>query len=873
MKTFSILGMVLWMATLPLWGQEPATITLHQERLMHEMRETPSPSDGQSISDRFVSLQWPMPARFNDRGSGLDGLADQEHFPDKSQLSYRVRYGRTPNLDSVPTLTTNRPFLNLPPTLEGGDWYWQYGYPQAEGIAWSEVLRFRVEEGEERFLPPTFEQVAERLEALKGSHPRVLLDGAQWSEIIRRSEGTPERKLFLTQAEKILLTPMRSVEDIAADRAANLQNEMQRKAMLTRESRRIIDAEEANTDILLRAWLLTRDERFADEALRRVRTMAHWGDSKQVVGDFNDATLLSLCSQAYDALYERLDEATREELLAHIRTMGEKMYRHYLNHLENHLADNHVWQMTLRILTMAAFSTYGELEEAATWADYCYNVWLARLPGLNRDGAWHNGDSYFHVNIRTLIEVPYLFGRLTGFDFFSDPWYRGNIRYVVYQQPPFSKSGGNGSSHQKILKPSGPRVSYAEALARLTGDPVAAAYVRAIQAQEPQILMKGCTGKSGGLAWWRLQCDLPMPEPTLTLGDLPFGQIFPESGLASFSTALDDTRHSAMLSFRSSPYGSTSHAVANQNAFNTFYGGQSLFYSSGHHVAFVDRHAVFCHRASRAHNTLLPDGLNQRIGVEGYGWIPRHYQGEQLAYVVGDASNAYGEVISPLWLFRARAAEIAFNPESGWDQCAVKRFRRHVITLGQSGYTILYDELEAEEPIAWHYLLHAVCNPIDFRPIKGEGLHIRTTNDFGASEAYLYGASPLEADTSTDFFSPAESWLRLDAQGNPEKYPDHWHFRAVGERATRYRFLTILYTHGHESGSPTPKEVRPGVWKVGGWLIEANCTPEGEASISVVGTSKQNRGIELHYSADEATRIIEAGEEHTLTDQLPTLEI
>lgn len=105
--------------------------------------------------------------------------------------------------------------------------------------------------------------------------------------------------------------------------------------------------------------------------------------------------------------------------------------------MENHIADNHVWQMTLRILTMAAFSVYGDLPEANTWVDYCYNVWLARFPGLNKDGGWHNGDSYFTVNTRTLVEVPYYYSKLTGYDFFSDPWYQGNIMYTIFQQPPF----------------------------------------------------------------------------------------------------------------------------------------------------------------------------------------------------------------------------------------------------------------------------------------------------------------------------------------------------------------------------------------------------------------------------------------------------
>ena len=88
-----------------------------------------------------------------------------------------------------------------------------------------------------------------------------------------------------------------------------------------------------------------------------------------------------------------------------------------------------------------------------------------------------------------------------------------------------------------------------------------------------------------------------------------------------------------MFSFRSSPYGSTSHAIANQNAFNTFFGGSSLFYSSGHHISFVDKHSMLCHRSTRAHNTILVNGMGQRIGTEGYGWIPRYYVGEKIGYL------------------------------------------------------------------------------------------------------------------------------------------------------------------------------------------------------------------------------------------------
>uniref|UniRef100_UPI0040578AE3 DUF4962 domain-containing protein n=1 Tax=Alistipes sp. TaxID=1872444 RepID=UPI0040578AE3 len=869
MKKTALLGLSLLIALIG-QAQESATLYLDAKTLMHEMRETPSPLPESEISDRFVSFQWPLPDRYNPRGSGLDGLAEREPLPDRSTLRYLIRYGQEEDLLGQPAIETRHPFLNVTTELKAGRWYWQYGYVNGDSVRWSPTMRFYVRKADWRFAPPAFEEL---IASLGEHHPRVILDGERWEEIISRSHNTPERKAYLRTAEEVLQKPMQTVDDIAVERIANLENEMQRNAMLTRESRRIIDREEANCNTLIRAWLLTRDRRYADEALNRVRTIASWEGHPNIKGDFNNATMLSLCSELYDALYEELDEETREELRDIIRRMGNKMYHHFSNRLENHIADNHVWQMTLRILTMAAFTTYGEIEEAAQWADYCYNLWLARLPGLNRDGAWHNGDSYFHVNIRTLVEVPWLYSRLSGYDFFSDPWYQGNVLYVIYQQPPFSKSGGNGSSHQKILKPNGPRVSYAEALARMCQNSYAADYVRLIQAQEPNILMRNAMGKSGGLAWWRLQCDREMPSEGEGLADLPFGKVFPESGLASFSTALEDTPSSVMLSFRSSPYGSTSHAISNQNAFNTFYGGYPLFYSSGHHVAFVDRHALLCHRASRGHNTILPEGLNQRIGTEGYGWTPRHYVGEELGYVVGDASNAYGEVISPLWLERARAAEVEFSPENGWDKSSLKRFRRHVVMLGKSGWAVIYDELEAEEPIEWHYLLHAIKQPLEFSALEENLLHIRARNHGGQSDAYLYGSGVLRGDTTSQFFVEPESWLRIDEKGNRESYPNHFHFTARSEKSARYRFATFVHTHAKGEPTARPEAISEGGVRIGEWQIQINLSPEGEPLLKVERQVRRQQKVSLKLQGDGPTYIVEGKNRVTLVDTLPQLEI
>lgn len=434
---------------------------------------------------------------------------------------------------------------------------------------------FYIDEHIRTFNPPSLQEV---LAKLPKTHPRILLDAEDWDNIIERNKNNPEAQAYIRKADKCLNHPLKHLEEeIDTTQVVKLTNIVQYRSALIRESRKIVDREEANIEAMVRAYLLTKDEVYYKEGIKRLSEILSWKNSKYFAGDFNRSTILSMSTSAYDAWYNLLTPDEKKLLLRTIRENGKKFYHEYVNHLENRIADNHVWQMTFRILNMAAFATYGELPMASTWVDYCYNEWVSRLPGLNTDGGWHNGDSYFQVNLRTLIEVPAFYSRISGFDFFADPWYNNNAFYVIYQQPPFSKSAGQGNSHESKLKPNGTRVGYADALARECNNPWAAAYVRTILQKEPDIMEKTFLGKSGDLTWYRCITKKALPKEGPTLAELPMAKVFNETGIGTMNTSLGNTDKNAMLSFRSSSYGSTSHALANQNAFNTFYGGKAIF--------------------------------------------------------------------------------------------------------------------------------------------------------------------------------------------------------------------------------------------------------------------------------------------------------
>lgn len=845
-------------------------IKVDQPTLMHEVRATPSPLDGRHIAVNPPRFMWPD--KFPHLGAVLDGVEGDEQKP---HVTYRIRISQDPSFQKgVIMAERNWAFFNPFQCFEEGKWYWQHAYVNNGCEEWSPVYHFFVDSDTTVFNPPSYADV---VKAFPDTHPRVLLNKEDWGAIIEKNKNNPEAKAYITKSDKAMKHPLHHLsQEIDTTALGGLTNKVQWKAALIRESRKIVDREERNIETMVRAYLLTKDRKYYKEALRRLTEIISWKGTRYFAGDFNLGTILSMSTSVYDAFYDVLTPDEKALLLATIKETGSIFFEEYVNHLENRIADNHVWQMTFHILNMAAFATLNELPEASVWADYCYNFWVSRLPGLNSDGAWHNGDSYFHVNIRTLIEVPDFYGRITGFNYFDDPWYNKNVWYVIYHQPPFSKSAGHGNSHETKIKPNGARVGYADALARQCKNPWAAAYVNFIKERDPDILQSAFEGKSGDLTWYRCVTTQTYPGAKVSLSDLPSAKVFNETGVATMHTALGEPEKNAMLSFRSSPYGATSHALSNQNAFNTFYGGKPIFYSSGHRTGFTDDHSMYSYRNTRAHNTLLVNGMVQKIGTEGYGWIPRYYEGEQISYFVGDASNAYGEVSSPLWLKRAHLSGTEFTPEKGWDVNKTELFRRHVIQLGTTGLYVIYDELEGKEPVTWGYMLHTTQYPMDIQE-NPEELIVRGKNETGVSTAHLFCSEKTSQTMTDQFFSPPTNWKNVtDKQGKTVRYPDHWHFTATTPACAKARFLTVIDTHGNDRADL--KVTRKGdMIEVGGWKIHCNLTSKGLAFIHV---TNKDKNVFLNYDPSEhegATMIIDQVKGQSviqrLVDVLPNFEI
>ncbi|MHC4596512.1 MAG: heparinase II/III family protein, partial [Planctomycetota bacterium] len=290
---------------------------------------------------------------------------------------------------------------------------------------------------------------------------------------------------------------------------------------------------------------------------------------------------------------------------------------------------------------------------------------------------------------------------------------------------------------------------------------------------------------------------------------LPQARLFRDIGVAAMHTKLAQTPNNLMLAFRSSPYGSFNHAHADQNSFNILFGGERLFCNSGYYIAYADEHFQGWYKHSRGHNTVLIDDKGQVLGrTEAYGWLCRYLHGQQVTYCLGDASNAYSGT-------------------------GLTRFRRHILFLRPS-IVIIYDELEADHPAKWSWLLHSP-NEISAEAANNRLLAPASSwrrqerGETARVQVDLYGSVPLSFEVNNRFDPPALNWRgRKTADGKLFEYPNQWHATVASMTKTaNMRYLAVIQIHNAVDGKAfdAPRALDNGCIRVGSWELCAELDP------------------------------------------------
>ncbi len=758
------------------------------ERVHENVRVTPYPQQDNPLYLNPSPLIVPVEMR----------KADYLEF----QLSQEQTFPKGKTLQSKPLAWC---MFNPHRVLENGTWYWRFRSVDKAGKAgeWSATYNFSVSEDIPQFVTPTFDAFMKNMP--KG-YPRIY---CFLEEGLKKAKGniqtSPEYKDLTNRAQRALNNNYETHP--TPYKAANLMGQ---------------DANQLYT-----AYRATGEQRYADKMLAYTRALLASTPDPKLINDFYCGDVLFLLTHTYDACYDRLN---REELQK-IEDLTFQIAKYHHNvqrkgRVENHIFDNHYWQRAYREMLQIGLMFADKNDTAKEILEYCYELWTARAPasGFNRDGEWHNGQGYFHSNVKTLWYVPSLMSYVTGTDFLQHPFYKNLGKALVYAWPPRSMSAGFGDGNESFNYVSRQRAALADYIARETGDPYAIWYCNENKTATADMDMRIYRIASADKMY---PAGTPLPE------DAPKALWMQDTGEMLAHSNLKRYRENTFLSFRSSPFGSGSHTLSDQNSFNLHFRGVPVYRSTGYYLHFSDPHNLLSYRHTRAHNTILVDGIGQPFTTRAYGKLVRMLSGENISYACGDASNAYcGLTDYPMWQKNFKNAKVEESVANGFGETPLKKYRRHILLL-HPNIVVIYDELEAGKPVRWDWLLHS---PVQFKFDENGKDKILTTyypEKKFTSIARIFSNSDCKLSQTDRFFSaPDPKKMRKGRE-----YPNQWHMTAAYEKSAANRILTVI-TLQPDGAKPLnvihDKNGNPNDFVLAGkWKLRAQLDPSQPAELLI----------------------------------------
>lgn len=752
----------------------------------------------------------------------------------KGPRTYAVRLfpsGTDPEESRITAEGLEWALFNPAMPLESGTWSWQVR--QGDG-PWSATHAFTVDASSQRWNPPSSDAMIASVPVYR---PRLLVDAPEWETFRERARQRPEVRRILQDADQALVAPLPE-EDNGIHNITGATPDETRKLRL--DASEVVGQSVYNAvRPLCEAYVLTEDKRYAETAIRWALEASTW-DPEGVthLSNFSDSRIMLSMAMVLDTCDPFLSPEQRSRLVQAIGTRAHNFFTLYVaTAQELKGVSGHFWQHILHYLFDTAIVLRGEDPRADRWLAFCYETFLARAPRLGgEDGGWAEGISYFRMNMEMLIDIPWRIKHFTGFDFIAHtPWYAQNTDLLLYAFPPGSASAGFADNTHDLVQPRGDYFAYADVLGRLLQNPYASWYHERIQQITPELTpqyqaywryhnvmewdsAQEALGDTRLFRWKRLRYLYDTPRAVAkSPADLPMARAFKGEGLVTLhGQPLDaDIDSHLFFAMRSSPMGASGHMLADQNCFNIVYGGERLFYHTGYKVAMSAPHRRQYYMTTKSHNGILVDGEGQPFEPDAYGWVEHFMDHDALAYTVGNASHAYD------------------SEEAGKD-AGVTLFRRHVVLL-RPDIIVIYDELEAEKPVTWTYLLHS------YAPIVADGDEgwLSTANGKGTARVRLCAGAEMDWTVTDAYPVPARNWRNIkDENGNLIEYPDNaWHFSATTKPAERNRFIAVYKMSPKEKVAGSHEvvyvETAPGHFTVDGWEIEAELAGDQPAGLRV----------------------------------------
>lgn len=763
------------------FAQKLAINNLKGKEIYPTIRNTTSPSNGESPKFNSPSFQWPS----------------------KKNATYSIRISTSKKFDQALIEKNKIAFALFNPhqQLTEGKWYWQYKINQEN---WNPIDSFDINASTRIFPTVSVDKIINNISA---THPRILVNKSEINNFRLNVIKTKEAITVIKEANKILTIPIPKEEDALPKYQGKDKFENDKIASLASKwsGRKI----QESLNIFSQAYILTGDVKYFKVAKLWMLEVANWDPmGPSHTNNFADGGIMSSMAIGLDSFWDLLTETERNLIKKNISTRADQFYKLWMNQVEARSSSMHVWQHIMHNLLETGLALKGEHPTAENWIEYIYELWIAQSPKMaEEDGAWINGSAYFGMNALSLIDIPTIFKKLSGVDFMTAPWFQNNPKWLIYSFPPNSTSDGFGNDGERYKFPWINYAGYTDAIARLTNNPSAAWYANAVAKSVGKEIADDVEFR-----WFRIRDGI---KKTTALHPLSFKQdaFFQEVGVGYMHTNVQDTKNDLFLSLRSSPFGPMSHTHADHNTFNIAYGGKRMFYNTGYRPAMGDPHFLGWYKHTQGHNGVLIDGQGQPFSDGAFGWIPRSIQGEQISYAVGDASNAYSGIVD--------GKEIDHG---------MKLFRRHYIMLRPS-IIIIYDELEADHTAEWRWLLH---NYNGFT-MDAKTQTVFAENETAKAQVTLFSASDIDLNVTDQFSVPVDNWTnKINEDGDTLNFVNQWHFTAASkQKAEKMRYLAVMQIKPDGRFEKIIKSIDNGDITVGNYRIKASMNINEAAHIQI----------------------------------------
>jgi len=675
--------------------------------------------------------------------------------PAGKNLSYCLQVSPAEDFSSAATRTyrdLNVSIHSLGKPLKSGKWVWRYGVQKSpDSIAWSRTRSFTVRKNTRLWSFPNLDKA---IALVPRSRPRLFFLANQVGDYRRRCRsdlGNRCRSLCRSCDRYIgqeLVPEPPFVKGSGPERGKNFQQ-------IFRTTRPPMDAMEQCG----LAYLLTREKKYGLEAKRRILHFFSWdpeGSTSLFRNDEPAMWMMMRGVRAYDWTYDLFSPSERRKVESVMRIRAAQFYKRLHGRFESNPHDSHAGRI-LGFLGEASLAFCHEWPEAKQWLDYVLQVFWGVYPAwATDDGGWHEGPSYWSYYMGFALHFVVPLRNAAGIDLMEKPFFSNTPYYKLYTNPPYAEISPFGDGEHR-----GPSRSMGQLMyqfSALLNDPYLRWYADFMKADSG-------TGPLGIV----LAGKAPTAKNPSALSP---NRYFPGVGLVSLHSKLGDAQNDIHFLFHSDPYGTISHAHADENAFTIEAFGEALAIKSGYYPWYGSNHHRNWSWQTKSSNCITVNGGKGQRPHDplAKGRILAFRSWDEYDYVAGDATEAYRGLLT--------------------------RFHRHIVHV-RPGIFVVFDDLAAPEPVAYEWWLHSLSE----MELDEENQTVTVSQ----GDARMKVRFPLPRHWifhQTNEFPDAPEW--------GEK--NQWHFRAEADAKSEVgRFVSVfmVYRAGEKSSLPRVRFLVP----------------------------------------------------------------